>query len=113
MNKLQKGLVNLGLATAPMLKKIDPKVVIDNTERVASLRKTAIANGKIASRYPYRGLPCNITTDDKLWAVSGIDGKGGGILEWCYDAADAQRILLEMRKYAQFSGLRAHPYLED
>lgn len=42
----------------------------------------------------YVRRPCNITTDDKLWCVSGQtkDGKGGGVIAWCFDSNDAIRV---------------------
>lgn len=68
------------------------------------------------AKYQYRSLPCNITTSKKLWCVCGAilkNGKitGGGVLEWCYDQADAEAILKEMKKFSwEFSNLVAKPY---
>ena len=47
-----------------------------------------------------RGLPCSILPDDRLWCVVGgeLDGKGGGILEWCYDQRDAEAVAATMRR---------------
>lgn len=63
-------------------------------------------------QYQWRNLPCTIQPDDKLWCVSGQSFKGSGVLEWCYDEADAQTILSQMRRSFGFRGLRAHPYVE-
>lgn len=42
----------------------------------------------------YVRRPCNITTDDKLWTVSGQtkNGKGGGVIAWCIDSQDAVHV---------------------
>lgn len=52
------------------------------------------------SSYKYRGLPCNIQPDDKLWCVSGSDTWTGasGVLEWCYNEGDANSVKEEMSK---------------
>lgn len=67
-----------------------------------------------APAYRYRGLPCSITSDEKLWFVEGVDARGGsGVLEWCYDKADATDRLAEMRKFPQFSRLAARKFGND
>jgi len=64
--------------------------------------------------YKFRGLPCNCTTDDKLWAVSGRyvshQGTSAGILEWCTSKEDAQRMLAHMGRYGGFRKLRVHKW---
>lgn len=63
--------------------------------------------------YKYRGLPCSIQPDGKLWCVSGADrvGNGAGILEWCYDKKDAKRLMKAMQKdKGRFIQLRVEPY---
>lgn len=62
--------------------------------------------------YRYRGLPCSIAPDHLLWTVAGCDKRGGsGVLEWCFDEADAQAVLSEMRRFPhRFSGLVAEPF---
>ena len=50
---------------------------------------------------------------NELWCVSGKWGNGGGILEWCYDEADAISVLKEMRKDNRFSNLKAEKYIQD
>ncbi len=64
--------------------------------------------------YVYRNLPCNIVTDDQLWAVSGQDVRGGsGVLEWCYDEADARDILEAMNRFPErFLGIEACKWSE-
>jgi hypothetical protein len=69
-------------------------------------------NETIKASYKYRGLPCNIVPDDQLWAVSGCDGCGGGVLEWCMDEKDALRMLSKMEPFPQFKNLKAHKYKE-
>lgn len=63
--------------------------------------------------YVYRGLPCSIAEDERLWAVSGIDllEGGQGVLEWCYDEEDARDVLASMQAHAhRFTCLEAAPY---
>jgi len=64
--------------------------------------------------YKFRGLPCNITTDDKLWCIVGRfvneRGCGGGALEWCYDEQDASAVLAQMVQDSQFRNLQAITY---
>lgn len=65
-------------------------------------------------QYQYRGLPCSIAPNEKVWCVAGVDTLGGsGVLEWCHDEFDARNMLENMRKYPQFRNLRAHKYLEE
>jgi hypothetical protein len=56
---------------------------------------------KLYERYPQLARPCTITTDDKLWCVTGHAPDAGGVLAWCYDADDAARI----KEIVQDSGL--------
>lgn len=63
--------------------------------------------------YRYRGLPCSIVPDEALWSVSGCDQrqKGAGVLEWCFDEADAKAVLAEMNRFPdRFTSLSAKPY---
>ena len=65
--------------------------------------------------YCMRGLPSSIARDEDLWCVNGRDhlNGGDGVLEWCYDEADATSLLAEMRKHPhQFKDLSAAPYQE-
>lgn len=65
--------------------------------------------------YVYRGLGCDIASDDRLWAVNGHDliHGGSGVLEWCYDEEDARRVLQTMQEHSyQFRELSATSYLE-
>jgi len=59
--------------------------------------------------YHFRNLPCNILPDDKLWCVNGRHRTeniyGGGVLEWCYDEADAKCLLEQMLKDPTFNNL--------
>ena len=61
-------------------------------------------------KYKFRGLPCNITTVDKLWYVAGSFGSGGGILEWCYNEDDAKSVMKEMEKDPRFGNLCVNKY---
>lgn len=63
--------------------------------------------------YRYRGLPCSITPDEQLWYVGGQDKRGGGgVLEWCYDEADAKAVLADMHQDpTRFMNLTAAPFL--
>ncbi len=68
--------------------------------------------------YKMRNLPCNIRPDHKLWCVMGaVDNGngyyGGGVLEWCYDQADAEALVEEMQKDSRFSNLTASKYKEE
>lgn len=65
--------------------------------------------------YTYRGLPCSIAPDRQLWAVSGQDrmDNSGGVLEWCYDMADAMEVLEKMARHpGRFTNLSAQPFLQ-
>jgi hypothetical protein len=69
-----------------------------------------------SSGYRYRGLPCSIAPDEQLWYVGGQDllGGGGGILEWCYDEADAQQVLKDMQRFpGRFANLNAESYAKE
>lgn len=63
--------------------------------------------------YEYRGLPCSIVPDEYLWTVNGIDCRGGaGVLEWCFDQADAEHRLELMQKDAsRFTQLSASAFV--
>lgn len=60
--------------------------------------------------YKYRGCPCNINNGNP-WAISGIyynveeQTREGGVLEWCYDRKDAERMLEYMKKFPGFVNL--------
>lgn len=63
--------------------------------------------------YRYRNLPCSIADDDQLWAISGVDARGGsGVLEWCYDEGDARALFNQMKRYPQFTQLEVAPFLD-
>ena len=53
--------------------------------------------------YKYRNLPCTAGE----WSVCGFDSLdgGGGVLEWCFDKADAIDRLRIMKAYPQFQDL--------
>lgn len=64
--------------------------------------------------YSYRGLPCSIAPDSELWTIGGHDKRNGGsgVLEWCYDEADALERLAMMQRYPErFIGVKAESYL--
>jgi hypothetical protein len=65
--------------------------------------------------YTFRGLSMNIKTP-QLWAIYGEVFRGGGcsygLLEWCYDQADAEKLLLEMKKDPGIYCLEAQSYQE-
>lgn len=52
--------------------------------------------------------PCNITTDDKLWYVSGKEkaGQGGGVIAWCTDSTDAKQVYQMVTESGLFSNIR-------
>jgi hypothetical protein len=69
-------------------------------------KKTVITRGTSetnSSEYQYRNLPCT----DKAYCVAGHDAARNcsGILEWCYDLADAQDRLNRMKQHNRFEGL--------
>lgn len=68
---------------------------------------------KLYQMYPEFARPCNITTDDKLWAVVGVskDMDEGGVLVWCYDIFDAYAVLDKVKDTNLFIGLKAEPYV--
>lgn len=69
-----------------------------------------------SSGYKYRGLPISIAPNDKLWYVGGQDllGGGGGVLEWCYDEADARDVLAEMNRFpSRFVNLQAESWAAE
>ena len=66
-----------------------------------------------AMKYKYRGLPCNVRPDADMWYVAGMDGNGGGILEWCTDEEDAKERLRIMKAFPQFKNLRVGSNAED
>lgn len=51
--------------------------------------------------YRYRGCPCSIAQDDRLWMVGGYDKRtgGSGVLEWCANAGDALRLFTQMQRF--------------
>ena len=63
-------------------------------------------------KYKFKRRPCNIRPDHLLWCVSGQYEGGGGVLQWCYNEQDANRVLAEMQQDPEFSNLRAHPWQE-
>lgn len=67
--------------------------------------------GKIR-KYRYRNFPCTITSDEKLWCVSGRDiiDNSAGILEWCFDAMDAKEVFLLMQASGDFKDLEYNKY---
>lgn len=60
--------------------------------------------------YSFRSFPCNCTSNDQLWAVSGHYKGGSGVLEWCVGPADAMRMLNYMSMFPGMTGLRAHKW---
>jgi hypothetical protein len=60
-------------------------------------------------KYKYRGYPCSIQPDDRLWCISGNDRVtgAGGVLEWAYDQRDAEQLLAVMQASGEFSELIA------
>lgn len=78
---------------------------------IAALRR--VTAGQMIVAYKYRNLPCNITSDEKLWCVVGafhdpVSGEeGGGVLEWCYNRQDAETRLAMMQRDPRFSHLEA------
>lgn len=55
--------------------------------------------------YVYRGRGMDLC--DAPWFVAGADARGGsGILEWCFDEADAKEVMGEMSKHDRFKSLR-------
>lgn len=96
MSSLKKALVEAGLASV-----------------VTEKKPTVVQPKKVY--YKYRGLPCSIEKDDKLWEVSGIDTKTGGygVLEWCYDKDDAENIIRNMEMdTGRFEKLSASAFSE-
>lgn len=53
--------------------------------------------------YQYRNLPCT----DLSWHIWGHDNlnKMSGVLEWCYDEADAKNRLAKMQSAGHFEDL--------
>jgi sugar (pentulose or hexulose) kinase len=64
-------------------------------------------------RYNYRGYPCNVLPDEEMWYVAGMDGNGGGILEWCTSEQDAKDRMRIMKTFPQFANLRVGSNAED
>lgn len=69
-------------------------------------------------KYEFRNLPCNMVPEKELWCIVGSfkfeDGfSGSGILEWCYNEADAFAQLEYMQQFPGFSGLAAEKYIEE
>lgn len=64
--------------------------------------------------YTVMNRPCSITTDDKLWCISGVSKThGSGVLAWCYDQADAEYWYDQMKGDADFSALIYHKFTEN
>jgi hypothetical protein len=82
-------------------------------EEAVKLNRRQRRDQNFGPRYRFRGLPCSIQPDDKLWCVSGHHGSGGGVLEWCYDEEDAKSMLKYMRGFPEFKNLSAAPFLES
>lgn len=69
--------------------------------------------------YKMRNLPCRDKSGFEMpWAVCGnireqfADGTivtGGGVLEWCWDKADAEDVLSRMKSDPRFSNLSTQP----
>ena len=79
--------------------------IIDMKITLKQLKK--IIKEEIQGKYKYRNLPCNIS-NWQPWSVAGHDTilGGGGVLEWCYDEADAQDRFQKMSLFAQFKNLK-------
>ena len=69
--------------------------------------------------YVMRGLPCRDALGFEMpWSVcgsqtvtldDGTEGKGGGVLEWCWDEEDALERLEMMQQDPRFSNLSIQP----
>lgn len=123
-----KGLVNdreFGLVSVQyqFLVSVDAATVAQLREMVAFVRVLACWMHDFAQSpnitvlsdcpdYVYRNLPCSIVPHEELWCVSGADVRGGaGVLEWCYDEADANGILADMKRFPErFTGLKAEAF---
>jgi hypothetical protein len=64
-------------------------------------------------KYRVMGNPCSITTDDKLWCISGSHPVyGAGVLAWCYDEEHARFWYEIMVVDPEFTGLYCHKFIE-
>lgn len=107
LNQLQQHAALLSSGFTIDMSKIESAIAMTNMSRRERRR------AQFGSVYKFRGLPCSIQPDDKLWCICGGEKNGsGGVLEWCYDEQDAETILKEMQKYPYFSNLHASSYLD-
>lgn len=97
--KLRHGIASASVAE--LRKLVEAVVVLAEVmhEFAGNANRAALAE---CPDYVYRGLPCSIVEDERLWCVSGEDVRGGsGVLEWCYDEADALEILTSMQRFPE------------
>ena len=95
-----------------------PQKLRENYQRLDVVRTSDAGTNFLQSAehrpYRFRGLPCTIVPGDALWCVTGLytteGGDGGGVLEWCRDEGDAQRVLRSMEQDLTLSNLRAAKY---
>ena len=64
-------------------------------------------------RYQRRNLPCCIDGKDLTWCVAGEElsedcsrSIGAGIIEWCVDKEDAERVLARIEQDPHFQHLQ-------
>lgn len=77
---------------------------------IAALRRIHNQDPPEAVTYQLRNFPCNITSDDNLWAVSGAGPEGAGVLEWCIGKVDAEFICDRMGLDPRYSNLHYHKW---
>lgn len=65
--------------------------------------------------YKFRGLPCSIQPDEKLWCVTGYvkHGGGSGVLEWCYDEEDAKQVMAKMKTDKWIKNPNVEKFMKD
>lgn len=98
-------------SVAQLLKMVESVTALSDCMHrfVADINATALYD---CPEYAYRNLPCSIVADEALWCVSGQDVRGGsGVLEWCYDQADARDIYSSMQRFPErFKELSMGPW---
>lgn len=76
---------------------------------LAGILKKSVVKEESIQKYIFRNYPCSIGGREMPFHVGGeCDGRGAGVLEWCFDEEDARNVKREMEKDPRFSNLKIY-----
>jgi len=97
----------------------NPIIVGDSIDNISERERCWDARSLVEKHggdvtYVFRNLGCNIAPENKLWCVTGCNNRpdgGVGVLEWCYDEKDANKLLSRMQLDPTLTDLKAEKHV--